>query len=82
MIALVTFFLIALIVSSTAVWLYRFTSNWKGFNQITAGNSGKTTKGWLKAQQSFSSLASSTRGNAKYITLPNSKGGIKAPWGW
>jgi len=82
MLVLVTFFLIALLVSSTAVWLYRFTSNWKGFNQITVGNSRTTTKGWLKAQQSFSSSASSTRGNVKYMTLPNSKGGIKAPWGW
>lgn len=82
MIVLVTFFLLALIVSASAVWLYRYISRWRGFNQITVGNSGTQIKGWLKAQKSLISIASSTRGNAKSISLPNSKVSIKAPWGW
>lgn len=82
MIVLVAFFLMTLIVSTAAVWLYRFISNWKGYNQITVARSGTKMKGWLNAQQRFNSMASSTRGNAKSIALPNAKGGIKAPWGW
>ena len=82
MLELVTLFLVSLAVAATVVWLYRQASNRQDFDQETLANSGTITKRWLKAQKSFSSLASSTRENAKYTTLPNSKGDIKAPWGW
>ena len=82
MLVLVALFLILLAVAATAVWLYRQASNQQDFDQETLANSGTITKRWLKAQQSFSSLASSTRENAKHTTLPHSKDDIKAPWGW
>ena len=82
MLAYVVLFLISLTVAATAVWLYRLVASWQDSSQVTVANPGTTTKRWLKAQQSFNSLASSTRRDAKFVTLPKSSGGIKAPWGW
>jgi len=82
MIALITFFLIAVIVSTTAVWLYRFISGWQGFNQITVRNYVPRTKGWLKPDRRFGSMASPARGRVKSIALSNTRGDIKVPWGW
>jgi len=82
MLVLVALFLTSLAVAATAVWLYRQASNRQDFDQETVANSGTITKSLLKAQQSFSSLASSTRESAKYTALPHSKDDIKAPWGW
>ena len=82
MLIYVVLFLISLTVAATAVWLYRLVASRQDASQITVANSGMTTKRWLKAQQSFNSLASSTRGGARFVTLPKSNGGIKAPWGW
>jgi len=82
MLALVTFFLIALVFSTIAIWLYRLISSWKGFDRITVGASAIHKKGWLKAQPGFSSTASSTRDKAKSVALNNAGGSIKVPWGW
>jgi len=82
MLALITFFLVALIVSTTAIWLYRFISDWKGFNQITVGKPAANTGGWFKAQRGFGSIASATRRRTKPIVLSNTRGEIKVPWGW
>jgi hypothetical protein len=82
MLILVTFFLISLIVSTIAIWLYRFISNWEGFNQLTVGNSAKNTKRRFGTQQGCIRATSSTRGRAKSMVLPASGGSIKTPWGW
>lgn len=82
MLGYVALFLISLSVAVTAIWLYRWVSNRQGFNQITSSNPGPATKRWLKAQQSFNSLNSPSRKSAKHISLPNSEGGVKTPWGW
>ena len=60
MLELVTLFVATLIISTTAIWLYRLVSGWQGFVALTT----------------------STRGSARFVTLPKSSGGIKAPWGW
>ena len=82
MIVFVTFFLIALLVSTITIWLYRSLSNWNGFSQIAVDKTETKRKGRGNAQQSFSFITLFTRGNAKSITLPYSERGIKAPWGW
>lgn len=82
MLVLIALFLISLAVAATAVWLYRQVSNQQDLDEEAVANSGTMTKRLLKAQRSFSALASSTRESAKETKLPNSKGGIKAPWGW
>jgi len=82
MIALMTFFLVALMLSIIAVWMYRLIATWKGFNQMTVSRSGSGIKGWFQAQQTFSPATSSNRGNPKYMATPNTRSGIKTPWGW
>ena len=82
MLELSTLFLVSFIVSITIIKLYRLIASRQGFSQVTVANPGKTKKRLLKPQQRFNSLGLSTRGHAKYTTLSNSKGGIKAPWGW
>jgi hypothetical protein len=82
MLILVTFFLISLVVSTIAIWLYRFISNWEGFNQLTVGNSAKNTRRSFGTQQGYIRAASSTRRRAKSMMLPAAGNSIKTPWGW
>ena len=82
MLELITIFLTTLIVSATAVWLYRRIPNKHGFKQITAGNSETTMKRWPKVQQSFNPSTSLSQARVKFTKLPKSKGHIKVPWGW
>ena len=82
MLELVTLFVATLIISTTAIWLYRLVSGWQGFSKATVADSGKKTKRRFTARQSFVALTTSTRGSARFVTLPKSSGGIKAPWGW
>lgn len=82
MLELSALFLISLIISVTVIKLYRLMSNRMGFNQATVANVGETRERRIKPKQRFNTLGLSTRAHAKYTTLPNSKGGIKAPWGW
>jgi hypothetical protein len=82
MLILVTFFLISLVVSTIAIWLYRFISNWEGFNQLTVSNSAKNTRRWHRAQRGFDPAASTTRRRAKSMALTAGGDSIKTPWGW
>ena len=82
MLIYVVLFLVSLAVATIAVAIFRAAFSKRGYNQSTVSNPGPTTKRWLQAQKSFNSLASSTHGHAKFVTLAKSKGGIKAPWGW
>ena len=80
MLALVILFVVSLIVSAAAVWLYRLLFNWQGHYQIPVANSETTTKKLLKVQQNSNSLTSSFRENTK--RSPNSNVRTKTPWGW
>lgn len=82
MLILVTFFLLSLVISTIAIWFYRFISNWEGFNQLTVSDAAKNTKRWFRVRKGFDPSASSVRGRAKSIALTNARCGIKTPWGW
>ena len=82
MLILVTFFLISLVVSTIAIWLYRFISNWEGFNQLTVGKSAKNAGRWYRPQHRFNPAALAARGRAKAMVLRAGGDSIKTPWGW
>ena len=83
MLALVTIFLITLLISAAAVWLYRTVSGWKGFNRAAVARRGPAVRMKLRAQQGYISLISApSRQKAKPVRLRRSTGTIKAPWGW
>jgi len=82
MLIFATFFLISLLISTIAIWLYRFIANWEGFNQLTVSNASKNTKRWYRTHQGFNPSASTVRARAKTVALSNGRGNIKTPWGW
>jgi len=82
MLIFATFFLIALLISTIVIWLYRFIANWEGFNQLTVSNPSKNAKRWSRTHQRFNPSASPVRGRAKTVALSSGRGNIKTPWGW
>lgn len=82
MLALATIFLITLIASVTAVWLYRKISSWQGLTRLVVGRPQNTDRAKIGLQQGFISLFSSPRKQAKKVKLRSTRGGIKTPWGW
>ena len=83
MLALVTIFLITLLISAAAVWLYRTVSGWKGFNRAVVARRGPAVRMKLRAQQGYISLISApSQQKAKPVRLRRTTGTIKAPWGW
>ncbi len=53
MLALAAIFLITIIVSVTAVWLYRKISGWQGFNRALVGRPQLTDRTKIGLQQGF-----------------------------
>ena len=83
MLALITIFLITLLISAAAVWLYRTVSGWKGFNRAVVARRGPAVRMKLRAQQGYISLISApSQQKAKPVRLRRTTGTIKAPWGW
>ena len=82
MLALVAIFLVTLIASETAVWLYRKISGWHGFTTTLVGRPHSTVKMKIGMQQGFVQLAAAPRGQVKFVRLRSPKGGFKTPWGW
>ena len=81
MLALVAIFLVTLIASATAVWLYRMISGWQGFTTTLVGRPHSTVKMKIGMQQGFVQLAATPRGQAKSVRLHSPKDGFKTPWG-
>ncbi|MFC1701830.1 hypothetical protein ACFL1J_03685 [Pseudomonadota bacterium] len=83
MLALVTIFLVTLLASAMAVWVYRKISGWEGLGDISVARTpqrgGKRKMG---LQQGFVSLVSAPKEQARNKRLRSPNGGIKAPWGW
>lgn len=83
MLAIVTIFLVTLIASAIAVWMYRKISGWEGLGDASAANNpqrgGKRKMG---LQQGFISLVSAPKERARNRRLRSPNDGIKAPWGW
>ena len=82
MLALVAIFLVTLIASTTAVWLYRQVSGWHGFTRTLVGRPGSSTRMKIGLQQGFISLRSNSTKQARYVKLRGPRGAIKTPWGW
>lgn len=94
MLALVTIFLVTILISLVAVWIYRKLFAWEGSSSVVAARRGKTAKMKLKPQRGFVSLfksskakkptsrAPSSRARVKPARLRHTAGTIKAPWGW
>ena len=76
MLALVALFLVTIITSASAVWVYRKLSTWHGFTETLVGRPHATTRMKIGAQQGFISLGSKQGGYIGYI------GYIETPWGW
>jgi len=71
MLALVLLFLVALIISVPAIWLWRLVANQHGLTRSSPAKPATKTRMRLKAQQDF--ISSTNR---------SSKGSTKTPWGW
>jgi hypothetical protein len=61
MLALVTIFLVTILISLVAVWIYRKLFAWEGSSSVVAARRGKTAKMKLKPQRGFVSLFKSSK---------------------
>ncbi len=84
MLALVTIFLVTLLIATATIWLYRSLTGWQGFKGGVAVQSSKRSKAGskLSVQQGFISLFAPSKESVKHRRLRSPKNGIKAPWGW
>jgi len=82
MLALSTIFLVTIIVSATAIWVYRKLSVWRGFTETFVGRPRSRTRMKIGAQQGFISLLSKRRRKSKNVILRSPVGKIETPWGW
>ncbi len=84
MLALVVIFLVTLIVSATAIWVYRKLSVWHGhgFTETLVSGPGSTAKMKIGARQGTISLVSKRRNKSRNTKLRSSKGENNTPWGW
>jgi hypothetical protein len=82
MLFLVTLFLVSLLISMAAIWLYRSVSDWQISEKNVVGRRNKTMGKKLKTQLGFISPPSASRKKAQIGRCRNPKGGTKAPWGW
>jgi hypothetical protein len=82
MLALASMFLVTIIVSASAIWLYRKLSVGHGFTKTLVGRPQSTTRMKIGAQQGFISLVPKRREKSKNVILRSPKGKVKTPWGW
>ena len=82
MLALIAIFLTTLVISATAVWLYRRLSSWGGISTSLVGSTRPTSRKKIGLQQGFVSFVSKPRNQVKTVKLRVPRGGIKTPWGW
>jgi len=88
MLALVTIFLVTLLIAMVTIQIYRAVSGWQGFNSVVVARRRMTPGAKLRPQQGFVSLKglisqiATARPKIRSVKLRNSTGMIKAPWGW
>ena len=90
MLALVAIFLVTLIASATATWIYRKLSGWHSFSKTVVGRPVATlrmNRGLQYGYVQFTAkhkgqMTVKTRGKTKLVRRRTPKGGYKAPWGW
>ena len=90
MLALVAIFLVTLIASAIATWMYRKLSGWQGFSKTVVGRPESTVRMNRGLQYGFVQLTAQhkgqttakPRGQTKLVRRRTSKDGYKVPWGW
>jgi hypothetical protein len=82
MLALVSIFLVTLLISISVIWMYRRVSAWHGFSETLVGRSQPAMRMKMGAQQGFISLERKTNRNAKAVKLRGRGRAVKTPWGW
>ena len=82
MLALVSIFVLTLLISFVAVRFYRLVAGWSGFSGDMLRRSGSNMMMTVKTQQGFITLNPKSNQRARKIRLRSPTGGIKAPWGW
>jgi hypothetical protein len=82
MLALALMFLVTIIVSASAIWLYRKLSVWQGSTEAVVGRLQSTTRMKTGAQQRFTSLVPERGKRSRNTKLRSPKGEFKNPWGW
>ena len=90
MLALVAIFLVTLIASATATWIYRKLSGWHGFSKTAVGRPVATLRMNRGLQYGYVQLTAKhkgqmtakTRGQTKLVRRRTPKSGYEAPWGW
>ncbi len=82
MLGLAALFLISLIISASAIWLYRVVAGWQGYKQITVGRKHRSVGKRLTRQFGHFQPFLDSRKSAKYRRLRGPHKEIKAPWGW
>lgn len=82
MLALVAIFLVTIIASVTAIWLYRKATNLRGFTANLVGRPKSRGNSRMGLQKGFTSLGATPGKTKKNTRLRKSTGDIKTPWGW
>ena len=82
MLALATIFLVTLMISTAAIWLYRRVAAWHGFSDTLVGRPQPAMRMKIRAQQGFISLERKSNRNAKAVRLRGRGRAVKTPWGW
>ena len=90
MLALIAIFLVTLIASATAIWMYHKISGWHGFSKTVVGRPEAAVRMNRGLQYGFvqltakhkAQMTAKTRGQTKLVRRRTPKGGYKAPWGW
>jgi len=81
MLELVVIFLVAVIVSVTAIWLYRKLTSWQGFEGGLIGRNQPAPRMKVGFQQGFVSLKRKPKRKVS-SNRPLKQGAGKTPWGW
>ncbi len=82
MFELVVIFLATIIVSVSAVWLYRKVSSWHGVNETLVGRTQTANQAKIGSQSGFIKAVSKPRQKARNVRLRSTNGDIQKPWGW
>lgn len=82
MLALVAIFLVTMIVSATAIWVYRKLSVFYGFTNALVSRPESTATMEICAQHGSITLVPRRRKIQENTKLRRSKGKNDTPWGW
>ena len=82
MFVLVSVFLLTLVASAFAIWMYRLLLSWHRYTQSQVDTPRLASWMKLATPQGFVSFLSAPVEQVKVARLSRSKDDIKEPWGW